>query len=123
MNIDQKTPYGGIGISLEAIASVAGKAASECYGVVGLASKNKNLVDSVAIPLNTEEFSKGVTIRRTAKKEYEVDVYLFGASGVKLSEVLSEVQKKVKYDLERTFGIKFHAVNVYIQDVREVEQQ
>ena len=118
MNIDQKTPYGGIGISLEAIASVAGKAASECYGVVGLASKNKNLVDNVAILLNTEEFSKGVTIRRTAKKEYE-----FGASGVKLSEVLSEVQKKVKYDLERTFGIKFHAVNVYIQDVREVEQQ
>lgn len=121
MNIDQKTPYGGIGISLDAIALVAGQAASECYGVVGLAPKAKNLVDNVAMLLKTEEFAKGVTIRRGAKKGYEVDLYLFGASGVKLSEVLYEVQKKVKYDLERTFAMKFDAINVYIQDVKEVE--
>ncbi|MGM9813553.1 MAG: Asp23/Gls24 family envelope stress response protein [Candidatus Enteromonas sp.] len=121
MNIDQKTPYGGIGISLEAIAMVAGNAASECYGVVGLASKTRNLVDNVALLLKSSEFSKGVAIRRDAKKGYEVDIYIIGAAGVKLSEVLSEVQKKVKYDLERTFSMKFSAVNVYLQDVKERE--
>ena len=120
MNIDQKTPYGGIDISLEAVASVAGRAASECYGVVGLAPKSKSVVDNVAALLKAEEFAKGVTTRR-GKKGFEVDLYLYGAYDVKLTEVVSEVRKKVKYDLEKTFGVKFEAVNVYIQDIRERE--
>jgi uncharacterized alkaline shock family protein YloU len=53
------------------------------------------------------------------KKGYEIDVFLLCAYGVKLPEVCSEVQKKVKYDLEKTFGMKFAAVNVYVQDIKE----
>jgi uncharacterized alkaline shock family protein YloU len=40
MVIDKSTPYGAINVSMEAIANVAGEAALEVYGVVGLASKN-----------------------------------------------------------------------------------
>ena len=36
MNIDKQTQYGGINISIEAIGTVAGNAATECYGVLGL---------------------------------------------------------------------------------------
>ena len=61
---------------------------------------------------------KGVGICKT-KKGYEISVYIFGVYGVKLSEVLSEVQKRVKYELQKTFGIPLAAVNVYVQDVKE----
>ncbi len=117
MGIDQITPYGGINISIEAIASVAGKAASECYGVVGLASRS-SLRESVFELLKVEDYVKGIYARK-GKKGYEVDIYVYCAYGIKLTEVASEVQKKVKYELEKTFGIKFAGVNVFIQDIKD----
>ena len=117
MSIKEKTPYGGINISTEAIATVAGRAASECYGVLGLSSKN-SLRDNIFELLKAEDYTKGVYARK-GKKGYEVDVYLYCAYGVKLNEILSEVQKRVKYVLEKTFEVKFPSVNVFVTDVRE----
>jgi uncharacterized alkaline shock family protein YloU len=37
---------------------------------------------------------------------------------VKMTEIITEVQKKVKYDLEKKFIVKFKAVNVYIQSIK-----
>ena len=119
MNIDQKTPLGGIDISSEAIASVAGSAAGECYGVLGLVPKSA-LAEAAKEILRIEEYVKGVYVRK-AKKGFEVDVYIACAYGVKLSEVASEVQKRVRYELEKTFDIKFAAVNVYVMDIQEVK--
>ena len=117
MKLNQKTPYGGIDISMEAIASIAGSAASECYGVVGLVSRG-NFADTAREILRIEDYLKGIYTRK-GKKGYEVDVYLRCAYGVKLSEVLAEVQKRVGYELEKTFGIRFAAVNVYVVDIEE----
>lgn len=119
MDIDKKTPYGGIGISINAIASLAGSAAGECYGVVGLAPR-PSLKNYVAKILEREDFDKGIYVTKL-KKGYEISVYLYCAYYVKLSEVASEVQKKVKYELEKAFSIPFPVVNVYVQDLKELE--
>jgi len=116
MGIDKKTVYGGINISLEAIASVAGTAATECYGVVGLASKN-SLRENIADLLKEDSFYKGVFAKKD-KDDYSVDLYIIVAYGVKITEVVSEVQKKVKYVLEKTFDIKFKGVNVFVQGLK-----
>lgn len=114
---DKSAPYGAISISKEAIASVAGDAATECYGVLSLAPRSE-IADSINILLKKEDYSKGVYIRKR-KDDYEVDVYLAVAYGVKVTEVLSEVQKRVAYDLQKTFGLPFKTVNVYVVDVVE----
>ena len=118
MNIDTKTPYGGIDISQEALASVVGKAVCDCYGVVGLASKN-SLRDVASEILKTKDYHKGVYCKKT-KDRYEIDIYVYLVYGVKIPEILSEVQKKVKYVLQQTFSIKLAAVNVYVQDIKEI---
>ncbi len=120
MNIDQKTQYGGIDISMNAIATVAHKAASSCYGVLGLGSRTNSWMDKVQILLKDEDYVKGVYARKSGKKGYEVDVYIVCAYGVKLTEVASEVQKMVKYELEKTFGMKFPKINIYVQDLKEI---
>ena len=117
MKLDTKTPYGGIDISMEAVASIAGSAASECYGVIGLVPRG-SLTDGARKVLRLDEYVKGVYTRKS-KKGYEVDIYLCCAYGVKLSEVLAEVQKRVGYELEKTFGIRFASVNVYVVDIKE----
>lgn len=118
MNIDQKTPYGGIDISMEAIASVAGSAASECYGVIGLVPRG-TIRDAAKEILRLDEYVKGIYTRK-GKKGFEVDVYVSCAYGVKLSEIVAEIQKKVKYELERTFGVPFASVNVFVADIKEI---
>ena len=50
----------------------------------------------------------------------ELDLYIVIGFGVKVSEVVSEVQKKVKYVLEKTLEQDFAAVNVYVQGVRVI---
>ena len=39
MSVERKTNYGSISVSEEAIAGLAGGVITECYGVVGMASK------------------------------------------------------------------------------------
>ncbi len=41
MSIEIKTKYGQIDISTDVIATIAGGAAVDCYGIVGMASKNQ----------------------------------------------------------------------------------
>ena len=118
MSIERVTSNGSINISQEAIATLAGGVVSECYGVVGMASQ-KVLKDGWAELLKKENYSRGVVVKRT-EAGMELDLYIIIGFGVKVSEVVSEVQKKVKYVLEKTLEQDLAAVNVYVQGVRVI---
>ena len=122
MTIDKNTPLGDIDISLNAISLIAGNAAVECYGVVGLTDRSVNtgLIGQLERILKSDSYSKGVRVRKTSKG-YEVDLYIVVAFGVKITEVVNEVQKKVMYDLNKIFEIKFKAVNVFVHGLKELE--
>lgn len=117
-NVSKHTKYGGIDVSLSAIASVAGEAVKECYGVLGLAGKSA-LRENIFELLKVDDYNKGVYVKKT-NKGYIVDLYIVCAFGIKIPEVISEVQKKIKYTLEKTFQIKFSSVNVYVQDIENI---
>ena len=119
MAIDQKTPFGKINISTELVADVAGEAATTCYGVVGLADRSA-IWENIAELLQRSDYDKGVYCRKK-NGGYSVDVYIVVAYGVKITEVLREVQKKVAYDLNKAFGRTFLEVNVFVQGVREIK--
>jgi len=118
MAIDKKTNYGNISISLDAVATVAASAALDCYGVVGLTSKN-SLAGNIHDILRKESFTEGIVARKT-KAGYAVDIFLVVVYGVKITEIVAEVQKQVKYVLEKTFDMRFYAINVYVQSVKEM---
>lgn len=118
MDIDSKNKFGGVTLSNEVIAQVAGRAASECYGVVGLAPR-PSFASAIQGLLKENDFSKGVYVAHP-KSGYEISIYVYLANGVRLTEVVTEIQKKIKYVVERTFSIKLTAVNVYVQDVKDV---
>jgi uncharacterized alkaline shock family protein YloU len=42
------------------------------------------------------------------------------AYGVKITEVVSEVQKKVRYVLQKSLDLNFSAINVYVAGTKEV---
>ena len=118
MSIQKETDLGSIKISEDAIATLAGGVVTESYGVVGMASQ-KLLKDGLAEILGKENYSKGIVVREN-EKQLELDLYIIVGYGVKITEVVYEVQKKVKYVLEKTLEVKFKAVNVYVQGVRVI---
>lgn len=117
--MSENARIGGINVTIDAIASLTGAIVAECYGVVGMASK-KFFRDGLAILLKQENYSKGVMVKQTAKG-FELDIYVIICYGVRVVEVVSEVQKKVKYELEKTLDIQFDAINVFVQGVKVVD--
>ena len=119
MTVEKKTNYGSITVSEEAVASLAGGVNTECYGVIGMASK-KVVKDGLAEMLKKENYTKGVVVRRTGEG-LEIDLFIIVSFGVKISEVVAEAQKKVKYVLEKTLELDEVLVNVYVQGVKVVD--
>ena len=116
MTVEKKTDYGNITVSSEAVATLVGSVITECYGVVGMASKQV-LKDGLAELLKKGSYTKGVVVRHE-EGGLAIDLYIIVSFGVKISEVVQEAQKKVKYVLENSLAENISSVNVFVQGVQ-----
>ncbi|MGP4078108.1 Asp23/Gls24 family envelope stress response protein [Halobacillus sp. K22] len=116
MSVDLNNQYGHITISNDVISTIAGGAAVECYGIVGMASKNQ-IRDGLSEMLRKENFSRGVVVRQIDDRLH-IDMFIIVSYGTKISEVAHNVQSQVKYTLNKTVGLSVDSVNIYIQGVR-----
>lgn len=116
MPIELVNESGKILISDEVISVLAGSAALDCYGLVGMATR-KQLKDGIAELLRRENLSRGVEVRRDAEGVH-IDLYIIVSYGTKISEVAHNIQVKVKYVLNEVVGLQVGAVNVFVQGVR-----
>jgi uncharacterized alkaline shock family protein YloU len=116
MSIEISSQLGHIDVSVEVIETLAGGAAMDCYGLVGMASR-KQLKDGLSELLGRDNFSKGVVVRED-EEGIHIDMYIIISYGTKISEVAHNVQSKVSYTLEQSLGIQVASVNVFVQGVR-----
>lgn len=116
MAVHIKTQYGTIDISNTVIATVVGGAATDVYGIIGMASKNQ-IRDNLNDILRRENYARGVVVRQE-ENGVAIDVYIMVGYGTKISEVCRNVQSKVKYNLETMLGVSANSVNVFVQGVR-----
>ena len=116
MAVEMSNDLGRIDISDEVIATIAGGAALECYGLVGMASRSQ-LKDGISELLGRENLSKGIEVR-TGENGIELELYIIVGYGTKISEVAHNVQTKVKYALHQALGLDVTTVNIFVQGVR-----
>jgi uncharacterized alkaline shock family protein YloU len=105
---------GRIDISAATIATITNQAVIQCYGVVGMASKN--LVNGIAQLLSRDN-RRGVEVKVEGEK-IVIDVYVIVEYGVRVRVVAESIQQTVKFHVEKTLGLPVHAVNVTIQGLR-----
>ncbi len=119
MTVKISNKYGKIDVSTDAIATLAGVATTECYGVVGMVSRN-HVKDGIASILRRENYSKGIEITQSEDK---IDVYLHVviSYGVKITEVCLEIQKKVKYEIEKALEGIVSTVNVEVKEIKTID--
>lgn len=111
-----QSELGNVHVNDHVLAVIAGSAAMECYGLVGMASR-KQLKDGIAELLGRENLSRGVEVRRD-KEETHIDLYIIVSYGTKISEVAHNIQSRVKYVLNEVVGLKVDHVHIFVQGVR-----
>ncbi|MBO0745739.1 MAG: Asp23/Gls24 family envelope stress response protein [Candidatus Dormibacteraeota bacterium] len=99
-----------------AVAAVAGHAAINCYGVMGMAARN--LRDGVFTLVRRENVHRGVDIRRLPEG-LVVDLYVVVQYGTRIQEVAHNLQETVKFEIERAVQVPVIEVNVTVQGVHE----
>lgn len=115
MKVETNNYYGRISISNDAIASVAGFAALECYGVVDLVSKN--IKDNFRELIKRQPYLKGVRVTNFENRIF-IDIYCILKYGVSISAVAESLKKSVKYSLENFTGMIVNSVNIHVVGVR-----
>ena len=114
MTVDTNNYYGNISISDNAIRTVAGFVALDCYGVVDLVSKG--VKDSARELLKKERYSRGVSISHIDNRIF-IDIHCILKYGVSISAVAESLKKSVKYSVENFTGMIVDTVNVHVVGV------
>lgn len=107
---------GNIEVSNDVIATIVGGAATEIFGIVGMASR-KQVRDGLNEILKRDNYAKGIEVRQE-RDQVIIDVYIIVSYGIKITEVSKNVQERVRYQLKSTLGIEASSVNVFVQGVR-----
>jgi uncharacterized alkaline shock family protein YloU len=111
-----KNELGTIGVENEVIARIAGLAAMECYGVVGMAAKS--LRDGLVQVLKRESLSKGVSLNTHENGELIIGLHIIVDYGTNLTAIADTLQSNVRYKVEESVGIRVREVNIIIESVR-----
>jgi len=111
----EQTNLGKVEVSPTAIASLASQAVLECYGVVGMATKD--LASGIVQILQPASHRRGVDVQ-IDDEEIAVDLYVVIEYGTRIATVAHNIQSTVKYTLEKALGVPVAAVNIHVQDLR-----
>lgn len=110
------TSFGSISIDNEVIARVAGTAAIECYGVVGMASIN--VKDGLVQLLLGENLTKGIKVEVLDGGRVILNFHIIVEYGTKISTICDNLMSAVKYRVEDMLGVAVEHINVYVEGVR-----
>jgi len=116
---EQEQNYGQIEISSTAVATIASQAVNQCYGVVGMASKN--FVNGIAQLLSRDPH-KGIDVKMD-DEQIEIDVYVMMEYGIRILAVAESIQSTVNFHVEKALGREVTAVNVFVQGVRQPDDK
>lgn len=106
---------GAIQISNEVLADIAGYAALECYGIVGMAAPT--LRDGVAQLLSLDKLRRGVRVNSDGEGVV-VDLYVVAEYGTNLAEVSHNMSNRVQYVLTSNAEVRVEDVRVHIQGIK-----
>ncbi|MCL2571032.1 MAG: Asp23/Gls24 family envelope stress response protein [Defluviitaleaceae bacterium] len=110
------TDLGTIGIDNEVIARIAGTAATECYGIVGMAARSMR--DGLVGLLKKESLSKGVRLQTHENGDLIIDLHIIVEYGTNITAIAQTLMDNVRYQVEQTVGLTVREVNVFIEGVR-----
>ena len=113
--IRQTNEQGSVNVSANVYSDIAGTAASNCFGVKGMAARSVS--DGVYHLLRKESMSKGVRVEFHEDDTISIDLHIMVDNGVNLNAVGASIISEVRYVVAKCTGTEVRAVNVYIDSM------
>ena len=113
--IRHENESGAVCVSSSVYSDIAGTAASNCFGVKGMAARS--LTDGVYHLLRKESVGKGVRVHFHEDDTISIDLHIMVDNGVNLNAVGEAIISEVSYVVTKCTGTKVRGVNVYIDSV------
>ncbi len=111
-----QTELGEVRISSDVFTAVTGSAATNCYGVKGMAVRSAT--DGLVHLLKRESMAKGVKVRYSQDNTVSIELHIIVENGVNLVAVCRSIMSQVRYVVSRTTGIAVSSVDVYVDSMR-----
>ena len=106
---------GKLHVANDVLADMAGHAALECYGVVGMVAPNP--ADGISKILPPSRLRRGITID-TTDSGVRVDLYVVIEYGTSINAVSHNLVDAVTFVLKEQARVPIDAIEVHVQDVR-----
>lgn len=113
--IRHNNEHGSVNVSTSVYTDIAGTAASNCFGVKGMAARS--VTDGVYHLLRKESMSKGVLVEFHEDESISIDLHIIVDNGVNLGAVGASIISEVRYVVNKCTGTQVRAVNVYIDSM------
>ena len=113
--IQFKSEQGEISVSSAVFSNITGMAATNCFGVKGMAARS--VTDGVYHLLRKESAGKGVRVSFHEDDSISIDLHIMVDGGVNLTAVGESIISEVRYVVSKHTGTVVRDVNVYIDSM------
>ena len=110
-----QTEKGAITIGSDVFTNITGAAATNCYGVKGMAVRSTT--DGLVHLLKRESMAKGVKVRFNEDDTVSIELHIIVDNGVNLTAVSRSIMSEVRYMVERITGTKVKSVDVCVDSM------
>ena len=113
--IRRENELGSIAVSNSVYTKIAGNAATNCFGVKGMAQRS--MTDGLVHLLRPESMSKGVKVTYNDDGTVSIELHIVVENGVNIATVCRSIMGEVKYVVNLNTGVTVKAVNVCVDSV------
>lgn len=106
---------GLIAVDTDVYTNIAGRAATNCFGVKGMAVRSVS--DGLVHLLRREAMSKGVKVSFCEDGSIIIDLHIIVDRGVNIAAIGDSITSEVKYNVEKSTGTTVKAVNVFVDSI------
>lgn len=106
---------GEISVSSAVFSNITGMAATNCFGVKGMAYRS--MTDGLVHLLRREAMSKGVNVIYNEDESISIKLHIIVENGVNIPAVCRSIMNEVRYVVNKNTGAEVRAVDVFVDSM------
>ena len=106
---------GTITISSSVVANITGNAATNCFGVKGMAYRS--MTDGLVHLLRHEAMGKGVKVTYNDDNSISIELHIIVEHGVNVPAVCRSIMNEVRYVVQQNTGVIVRTVDVCVDSI------
>ncbi len=111
-----RNELGKIVMPEDLVAAIAGYAAGENYGIVGMSAKKAS--DTFIELIKKDNLKRGIKVTSVGDAEVDIDLFVTLEYGVSLPAVAQNARDNVRYRIQEMTGLTVRNVNIHVESIR-----